>query len=413
MVLATFLFSAAIISFRPFQPQGAELAAGGDVVNQLGFGSLGALALFSLFALADRRVASALLSPWWLILLGFLAFSVLNALSPADALRAAIFTLIGMLAMAAALTLPRDADSFSMMLACSAFVILGLSYFGVIAMPGVAVHGADGFEPEHAGLWRGSFAHKNAAAPVMACLSFAGIYLWRRGWRLSGAIIVLLAIAFVANAGSKTTLATVPLAVLMVALPGLFGLRFLASVFLLTALVGTGLATLGIVFVDSLAALQKAYLPELTYTGRTTLWEFMGEMLAKRPWGGYGLESFWGTGTVFFADQPFDRAWDFRAIVHGHNSYLDLAIAMGIPALAAAIFAFVLAPVRDFLRVPPLKENVFLADLFLMIATFTLINAFLESFFFRRADPVWLFLVFALFGLRLVARFPVPARRTD
>jgi O-antigen ligase len=45
-----------------------------------------------------------------------------------------------------------------------------------------------------------------------------------------------------------------------------------------------------------------------------------------------------------------------------------------------------------------------------MIIQFTTLNAFLESFFLRRADPVWMLLVVGLFGIRLVARFPVPAR---
>lgn len=411
-LLAAVLLSLAVISFRPFQPAGPEVQSGGDIFNQLGYGSLGALALFALFTLVDRRVVVALFSPWWLLLLFFFVLSVLNAPYPPAAMRTAIFTLIGILTMLAALTLPRDADGFSAMLVCAALAILGLSYFGVLAMPEVAIHGADGVEPQHAGLWRGSFPHKNSAAPVMGCLSFAGIYLWRRGWRISGALIITLALTFMANAGSKTTLGTVPLATLMVMAPALFGLRFLAPVLVLFALTGAGLATLGIVFIEPLAALHREFLPGLTYTGRTTLWEFMGEMLARRPLSGYGLDGFWGTGTVLFSDHHFDSEWDIRAIVHGHNSYLDLAITMGLPALLAAVFAFIATPLRDFLRVPPFKENVLLADLFLMIVTFTLLNAFLESFFFRRADPVWLLLVFALFGLRLTARFPVSGKLT-
>ena len=36
-----------------------------------------------------------------------------------------------------------------------------------------------------------------------------------------------------------------------------------------------------------------------------------------------------------------------------------------------------------------------------------LVVAFLESFFFRRADPVWMFFVMGVLGLRLVARIPI------
>ena len=59
------------------------------------------------------------------------------------------------------------------------------------------------------------------------------------------------------------------------------------------------------------------------------------------------------------------------------------------------------------MRVPHKRENIFLADFFMMALLFTTLNAFLESFFFRRADPVWLFVVLSITGLRLVARFPI------
>lgn len=410
-IVAALVFTVVIVSFRPFQPAGADTTAdSGDIVNQLGFGSLGALAVFSLFALADRRKFAGLLSPWWLAMLAMLAISVLNALAPSDAMRGAAFTVIGMLSMASVLVLPRDADSLSSVFVFAALTILALCYFGIEFLPGVAIHSADSIEPQHAGLWRGLFTHKNIAAPVMACLSFMGIYLWRRGRRRVGLAIFILAMIFLANTGSKTTTATVPLAVLMVILPGLIGMRFLVPAALAAVLAIMALATLGIVFIEPLKDLQHHLAPGLTYTGRTSLWEFMGNMIARRPLLGFGFESFWGTGVVLNSDQPFDRAWDIRGIVHGHDSYLDLAVAMGLPALGLAIATFVVVPMRDYLRTPFLKENIWLADLFMMMIIFILMNAFLETFFFHRADPVWMMFVFAILGLRLAARFAMPTR---
>ena len=78
-----------------------------------------------------------------------------------------------------------------------------------------------------------------------------------------------------------------------------------------------------------------------------------------------------------------------------------------IPALIAACWAFFVAPTRDYLRIPLRKENIYLGDFFMMTLLFTALNSFLESFFFRRADPVWLLFVFSIIGLRLVARFPM------
>lgn len=415
--IAALLFTVAIVSFRPFQPGGAVLEPGaapsGDALNQLGFGGLGALAFFAMVCFAKPKIVSALFSPWWMLLLAMMAFSVLNAADPSSAMRTALFTFIGIIIMLGVLALPRDADSFSTALSIMCVTVLVLSYAGIVLMPGVAIHSAASQEPQHAGLWRGLFSHKNVAGPVMACISFAGFYLYRRGWRGIGAGIFIAAMIFVWNTGSKTSAGTVPLAMLAIAAPSLIGMRRLTVALFLTAIVGTAVGTLGVVFLPPVKALAAELFPGLTYSGRTALWEFAGEMLAKRPWTGFGFDSFWGTRLLSDTVQPFDREWDIRTIVHGHNGYVDIALTMGIPALCVALIAFVVEPMRDYMRIPHRRENIFLGDFFMMALLFTLLNASLESFFFRRADPVWLFVVFSTFGLRLVARFPVKAKVGD
>jgi O-antigen ligase len=408
-ILAAILLTTAIVSFRPFQPGGAEPSpeGGGDIVNQLGFSMLGGLALFAMLAFAKPRVIAVFFSPWWLLLLGFFALSVANAADPSAAARAAFFTVIGIITIVAVLSLPRDADAFSAVIAFAGISVVVASYFGIILLPDIAIHSANSAEPEHAGLWRGLFAHKNLAGPVMACFSFGGLYLLRRGWTYRGIFLLVGALVFMANTGSKTTAGLVPLTIMVIMLPGLIGMRLVTIALFALAIAGTGVATLGIVFIEPMKQLAHTYFPDLTYTGRVTLWEFAGDMLAKHPWFGYGYDSFWGSKMLLDTDQPFDRPWDIRTIVHGHDGYLDIALAMGIPALCVAAFAFLIEPMRDYRRIPPIKENIFLGDFFMMVLLFTALNAFLESFFFRRADPVWLFLVFGVLGLRLVARFPI------
>ncbi len=183
-ILAAILLTTVIVSFRPFQPGGAEPSpeGGGDIVNQLGFSLLGGLALFAMLAFARPRVIAVFFSPWWLLLLAFFALSVVNAADPSAAARAAFFTVIGIIAIVAVLSLPRDADAFSAVIAFAGITVVVASYVGIILLPDIAIHSANSAEPEHAGLWRGLFAHKNLAGPVMACFSFGGLYLLRRGW---------------------------------------------------------------------------------------------------------------------------------------------------------------------------------------------------------------------------------------
>lgn len=408
--IAAAMLTLLMISFQPFLPGGAG-GEGGNIVNQLGYGSLGLVSILSLAAFATPRVVAALLSPSMLLLICLFLLSVLDANSPSAAARAASFTLIGILVMATVLAIPRDADAFSTVLAIGGLATVGLSYAGLILFPNEALHTTASAEPQHAGLWRGVFSHKNIAGPVMACLSFFGLYLFRRGRRWSGALLFVGAMIFVLNTGSKTSAGLVPVAMIAVVLPGLFGVRPLVALLFWLVIAGTATATLGIVFIDPLRHFAAEQFPDLTYTGRTTLWEFAGEMIAKRPWIGYGYESFWQTPLLENSSQPFDRDWDIRDIVHGHNGYLDIAIPMGLPALAVAAWAFLVVPVIDFLRIPRLRENVLLGDLFMMILVFTSLNAFLESFFFRRADPVWLLFVFSIIGMRLAARFPATTTR--
>ncbi|RUU30446.1 O-antigen ligase [Mesorhizobium sp. M6A.T.Ce.TU.016.01.1.1] len=406
--IAALLFTVVLVSFRPFQPAGAEMTGdGGDIVNQLGFGSLGAISIFSLMAFADPRVVRSLLSPSWLLMLAFLVLSVVMATDPPTAMRAASFTLLGILTMATILALTRDAEAFSKVIIFTTVVVMGLSYVGLVVFPHEALHTTASLEPEHAGLWRGVFTHKNIAGPVMACFSFAGLYLYRRGQRLWGASIFCAAVIFMLHTGSKTTAGLVPFSILIVVLPSLIGMRLGTPILFALAIIASAIGTLGIVFLPPVKHLAALYFPDLTYTGRTTLWEFAGEMLAKRPWTGYGYESFWGTPLLLNQDQPFDRAWDIRTIVHGHNGYLDIAVLMGIPALCVAVYTFLIAPLRDYMRIPLRKENIYLGDFFMMVVLFAALNAFLESFFFHRADPVWLFFVFGLFGLRQVSLRPM------
>ena len=54
-------------------------------------------------------------------------------------------------------------------LAFTGVLVVVTSYAGIVLLPDVAIHSANSAEPQHAGLWRGLFAHKNIAGPVMSC----------------------------------------------------------------------------------------------------------------------------------------------------------------------------------------------------------------------------------------------------
>ncbi|WP_457299890.1 O-antigen ligase family protein [Phyllobacterium sp. P5_D12] len=408
-LIAAIILCVLLISFRPFQPASTAIAgSGGDLVNQLGFGALGGISVLAMMVLANPRTLIALISPMWIVMFGFLFLSTFVAIDPGAAQRAVLFTVIAALCMIAVLALPRDADGFSLALVIAAFAVLTLSYAGLVVVPDLAKHTANEIEAEHAGLWRGIFAHKNIAGPVMAAFSFAGIYLLRRGWRGTGIVLLVLALWFVAHTGSKTATALVPIVIFLVMFPGMFGFRMVTAVLIAAALIGFFFFTIGTLFFPATHDLLVQLGADTTFTGRTSIWQFGLEKLAGTPWRGYGFESFWEAPVVRQAENPsYYLDWDVRGIVHAHNGYLDIAIAMGYPAMICALIVLIVLPLFDYARCLKKRENVFMADFFMMCLTFSLMNAFLESFFFRRADPVWLLVVMACFGLRMTARVPI------
>ncbi len=184
LVIASVIFGVLLISFRPFTPAGgAETETGGDIINQLGFSCVGAVALASMAMFANLRKLAGIIRPGWLVMLVFLFASIFASSDPATAVRGVLLTTVGIVAIIAVLVLPQDGDGYSALLVSVASVVIVISYAGVVLLPSLGTHGADAIEPQNSFLWRGVFSHKNIAGPVMAVFAFAGLYLWRRGWK--------------------------------------------------------------------------------------------------------------------------------------------------------------------------------------------------------------------------------------
>ncbi len=403
--IAAAILAILLISFEPFAAteQTLEEPAGPNFLNQIGFSSLGLLAVCGMVMLADRRRTAALLDIAWLPVIAFLLFSASIADDPAGATRSVLFTLFVVVACAGVLAIPHSMAQFRRAAIFALLTVLAISYFGIFLLPDAAIHGAGGLEAQHEGLWRGAFSHKNVAGPVMATLLFCGIYFMRCGHRWSGLAIAVLAAIFVIQTGSKTTNGMIPVAIAAVFAGRVFGVRWLPPLLVLASVAFLAVFTIGTVISPYLADTLAGWLSDPTYTGRTTLWLFGLESIAERPWLGYGFDNFWLKPLVTDSFLPFDADWDYRNIVNGHNNYIDLALFMGIPMATFVIYVLCIRPLLDYLRCRPAPENRRLADLCLMILAFVLLNSFLESSWFRRADPTWVMMVVAILGLRLSA----------
>ncbi len=394
------------ISTSPFAGEG-EVALVGNTTNQIAFSAMAVACLMAL-ALIDRRALMAFAAPSYAILLLWLIVTVVMSSNFSVSLRAFLFTAVVILIAATSMLMPNGERQFAGWLGTAAAIVTGLCFIGLVIYPGAATHtSGDLLEPEHAGAWRGLFDHKNIAGAMMGIFVMIGLFVARTRSRGAGYALAGAAFLFLLFTKSKTTIGLAPFVLIWAMFAHRLqsmGLRALVCLGPLAILLTL---TIGSVLVPQIKAVLEIISPGQTFTGRTAIWDFAFDWVAKSPVFGFGFEGFWGSDQVKFAEPTDFDTGIANGMVHGHSSYVDLVVNLGVPGMLVAAYVLLWRPLLDHALAKRFAQNDALAELFVRIWLFTIYSACLESFFFRRADPVWFAMLLAILGLRLIANWRV------
>ncbi|CDM62809.1 MULTISPECIES: O-antigen ligase family protein [Rhizobium] len=405
---AAFLFLAIFsyfwVGLNPFpDPNAASLSTpyGGssNVLNQLIVIAMSGVVLATILQNPARHL---LLRPYGLLicLLAWLLFTGLFAGDPSAAFRRIVFAILVCLCANATLLIPTNGAQFAKLMCIGLTFAIGLSYFGVLVLPHLAVHQVtDALEQSLAGDWRGHFGHKNIAAAAMVYAVFFGLYIAKAGHARLGSLIALSAGFFVLHAGGKTSAAMLP-AILLLAWIFERWTR-LGMVMLAGGLVSLNLILLSAAVSPSFSSLLASAGIDPTFTDRGSIWRLALSAIAERPIIGYGFQSFWQTDALFNSGQAM-TTWAVTA-ANSHNGYVEQLINGGIPALAMTVTWLVILPIGYARRALAGSNDITLTRLFLRIWLFSLFLACLESPFFGNSGPIWFTMLLAVFGLRLQA----------
>ncbi|HWF96414.1 MAG TPA: O-antigen ligase [Xanthobacteraceae bacterium] len=398
------------VTLTPFSdlgdPKLLELSSGNETATYLAVLLLVGAAGVLLHRSGERPL-QMLVTPENLLLLAWLTVvSVALSVDPGISARRFILSLATFLLAAMLPWLTRGLKHFSTLILGIAALVLVLSYLGILLVPHLTIHQAsDLVEPEIAGDWRGIYGHKNAAASVMAVFVYVGWFVARMGRPLSGALISIAAVMFLIGSGGKSALGMV----FVVGVVAFFVDR--AQSLRAKALVAFGplfliaFLTVGSITSETARALVSALPIDVTFTGRTEIWGFALDMLAAHPWKGQGFEAFWYSDSVRFGAE--DSTMWMVDVATSHNSYVDLALTIGLPGLGLVMLAFVVAPLRDFHHTLATRQNKEFARFFLLLWLFSLYLGTFEAFFLSRVDPTWFMLAMAVCGLRFTAQLEV------
>lgn len=217
------------------------------------------------------------------------------------------------------------------------YVMLSIAILNIVFIFFLPQYGLMG-PPVHAGAWRGVFTHKNGAGKMMV-LACAVLFTMfneskdkSRKWMYG--IGIYLSLLMIKYTGSESAL--------------------LNSIFVMSLIVAVQIFKakprnlfLGLVAVSSIATIITIGYDEImtftlvllgkdpTLSGRTEIWEFVGDMIRLRPVLGYGVAAFWhgldGDGSRYIIERA---GW---LVPDSHQGFLDMILQIGY--LGAAMVA--------------------------------------------------------------------------
>lgn len=125
-----------------------------------------------------------------------------------------------------------------------------------------------------------------------------------------------------------------------------------------------------------------------TFTGRTIIWEFATNEIARRPLFGWGYQSFWLVG----ADAPsvVDAPGFIKSMPNAHNGYYDTTLELGYIGYGFLV-AFILATLHAIGQVADRDRG--RALFVLAIALYVIIHNYLESIWMRGFEFLWVIFV--------------------
>jgi exopolysaccharide production protein ExoQ len=330
--------------------------------------------------------------PHIICLFAYLAFagaSVLWAFSPERSLirfvqQVMIVTSIVLPAMLAA----RTADMLRGLFLCFAFAVILNTLFVFQGSVTIANYG-----PKLVDIgYQGYFLGKNylGECAVIALLLSLHETLYRGLRRALGIIVVVISILLVFLSESKTALGLALICPILARLTMFVRntTRISPAIILLTLpffyMVVSSISNFNIY------RLSYVLFGDSSLTGRTIIWNFVQYEIARRPFLGWGYQSFW-----LVPDSPsiVDAAGWVKTMPNAHNGYYDTMLELGYVGLAF-LLVFVIAMLHGVGRVA--DRSPVRARLLLSLALFVILYNFLESLWMRGFEFLWVvFLIVA------------------
>jgi exopolysaccharide production protein ExoQ len=306
-----------------------------------------------------------------------------------------------------ALLADRRVDMVRALFLCFAFASVLNVFFVLAGDPELVQYGARTVNIGYPGYFLGKNYLGECATLAVLLSVHEMLYPGLR--RALGIIVIAVALFLVFVADSKTALG------LAIVTPCLAGLTLIAarkmrlSPAIILLSIPLCYALLSSVSNFSVNRLSYMLYGDSTLTGRKLIWDFATSEIARRPFFGWGYQSFWlvGPDAPSFVDAP---GW-VKMMPNAHNGYYDTTLEMGYVGYYLLVI-FILATLHAVGRVA--YRDATRAWLLLSLALYIICFNYLESLWMRGFEFLWVaFLIVAAEIGRYWQPLPQKALRTD
>lgn len=291
----------------------------------------------------------------------------------------------------------RRVDMMRVLFACFAVAVI-INCFYVMGPPQTFDKNAT---PGHTGYFLGK-NYLGLFAAVALLLSVHEV-LYRGRRRVLGVIVGALAMALLFASNSKTAFGFALVAPVLATVAVVARKKMRLSPAMMS--LGIVLGYLAIATLLGITVYRISYMVygDSSFTGRRIIWEFAQYEIGRRPWWGWGYQSFWLVGPD--APSVLDAPGWVKFMPNAHSGYLDTILETGYAGFVL-LLAFLFATLHAAGRL--VDRDARQGWLVLSLAFFILFSNGLESQWMRAFEFLWvvfLFLVAELAG----ARQPLPA----
>lgn len=281
-----------------------------------------------------------------------------------------------------------------------------MSILFAVGLPQYGIAGGN-----HAGAWRGIYAHKNGLGDRMALSSIVFLVLAISAKQYRWLMWIGLSLSIMLVVLSKSITALVNIGLILAIFPLYRLLRWRYAI-LVPGLLGLVLLSAGLSFwlVENVEALLALVGKDLTLTGRSAIWAAVWEQIMQRPWWGYGYEAFWrgldgASASVWWMTGAMGIG-GFK-VPHAHNGILELWLSIGLVGVAVLLLGLWMSLLRAIVWVRwSLRAESFWPLLYL--TSFVLTNV-AEARFLAYNNIIWVLYISTAFSVaELPQRAPQP-----